>query len=198
MTTARSGSAARSPPRYPVVTGHVYCLKCIPDHISSSSPDGFTASCPTCRTEFPIVLPEVSASSFRVSVFSSLPQLHSLPNKFHRYVTPSIRRVFIEPETFKQRLDALEARITILERDNGVLVAAVAKEKNDLQKMKHLEMETKKTCVCDDTRCLPQSAFNQTTTLRPDAYLRLQLRRALLQILVKNLARDVHDANAVA
>ncbi|SJL04171.1 uncharacterized protein ARMOST_07531 [Armillaria ostoyae] len=138
MTTARSGSAARSPPQYPVVTGHVYCLKCIPYHISSSSPDGFTASCPTCRTEFPIVLQE----------------LHSLPKKFHRYVTPSIRRVFIEPEAFKQRLNALEARNTALERDNGVLMAAVAKEKNDMQKMKHSDAERKMTCVCDVARCV--------------------------------------------
>lgn len=103
-----------------------------------------------------LVLPEVSASSCRVSYSlpSELPRLHSLPKEFHRYVTPNIRRVFIESEAFKQRLDALEARITALERDNGVLVAAVAKEKNDMQKMTHLETERKKTCVCDDTRCV--------------------------------------------
>ncbi|KAK0466902.1 uncharacterized protein EV420DRAFT_653384 [Desarmillaria tabescens] len=72
--------------------GHVYCLKCISSHILSSSPDGFTATCPACKTEFPIVLPEVSASSstsLPLPVF--FPQLHTLPEKFYRYVAPSVR-----------------------------------------------------------------------------------------------------------
>ncbi|SJL13700.1 uncharacterized protein ARMOST_17148 [Armillaria ostoyae] len=120
--------------------GHVYCLKCISDHILSSSPDGFSASCPTCRTSFCIVLPE----------------LKSLPTQFHRYITPSIRRVLVEPEAFKQRLDALEARNGALERENRALMAAVAKEKKDLQEArKQLKVTGKKiTRVCDSNRSI--------------------------------------------
>ncbi|PBK69164.1 hypothetical protein ARMSODRAFT_178280 [Armillaria solidipes] len=88
--------------------GHVYCMQCLSDYISSSSPDGLTAACPTCRAEFSIVVPE----------------LHSLSKQFHRYTTPSIRRVFIEPnfsesyEELKQKFEALEARNVALKREN--------------------------------------------------------------------------------
>ncbi|PBK69169.1 hypothetical protein ARMSODRAFT_1019158 [Armillaria solidipes] len=88
--------------------GHVYCMQCLSDYISSSSPDGLTAACPTCRAEFSIVVPE----------------LHSLSKQFHRYTTPSIRRVFIEPnpsesyEELKQKFEASEARNAALKREN--------------------------------------------------------------------------------
>ncbi|KAK0501647.1 hypothetical protein EDD18DRAFT_1143685 [Armillaria luteobubalina] len=88
--------------------GHVYCMACLSDYISSSGKDGFTAKCPTCRAKFTIVVPE----------------LHSVAKHFHRYVTPSIRRVFIEPnpsetyEELKHRLEVAEARNATLERDN--------------------------------------------------------------------------------
>ncbi|PBK99832.1 hypothetical protein ARMGADRAFT_1059851, partial [Armillaria gallica] len=120
--------------------GHVYCLKCMSDHILSTSPDGIAASCPTCRTTFCIVLPE----------------LKSLPTQFHRYINPSIRRVFVEPEAFKQRLDALATRNAALERENRALVAAVAKEKKDLQEArKQLNVTGKKTArVCDSNRSI--------------------------------------------
>ncbi|KAK0202470.1 hypothetical protein DFS33DRAFT_1454743 [Desarmillaria ectypa] len=92
--------------------GHVYCMQCLSEYISTSSRDGFMAKCPTCRTKFTIVIPE----------------LHSLSKQFHRYVTPSIRRVFIEPnpsetyEELKHRLEVSEARNTTLERDNEDLM----------------------------------------------------------------------------
>ncbi|KAK0466854.1 uncharacterized protein EV420DRAFT_1505783 [Desarmillaria tabescens] len=92
--------------------GHVYCMQCLSDYISTSSRDGFTAKCPTCRTKFTIVVPE----------------LHSLSKLFHRYVTPSIRRVFVEPnpsetyEELKHRLEVAEARNATLERDNRDLM----------------------------------------------------------------------------
>ncbi|KAK0239259.1 hypothetical protein EDD85DRAFT_829594 [Armillaria nabsnona] len=92
--------------------GHVYCMQCLSDYISSSGKDGFTAKCPTCRAKFTIVVPE----------------LHSVAKQFHRYVTPSIRRVFIEPnpsetyEELKHRLEVSEARNTTLERDNRDLM----------------------------------------------------------------------------
>ncbi|KAG7445102.1 uncharacterized protein BT62DRAFT_898526 [Guyanagaster necrorhizus] len=92
--------------------GHVYCMQCLHDCISTSSRDGFTAKCPTCRTKFTIVMPE----------------LHSLSKQFHRYITPSIRRVFIEPnpsesyEELKHKLEVSEARNATLERDNRDLM----------------------------------------------------------------------------
>lgn len=97
--------------------GHVYCMQCLTDYISSSSPDGLTAACPTCRAEFSIVVPE----------------LHSLSKQFHRYITPSIRRVFIEPnpsesyEELKQKLEASEARNTTLRQENRDLLRSCRK-----------------------------------------------------------------------
>ncbi|KAK0214862.1 hypothetical protein IW262DRAFT_1278550 [Armillaria fumosa] len=88
--------------------GHVYCMQCLSDYISSSSPDGLTASCPTCRADFSIVVPE----------------LHSLSKQFHRYIIPSIRRVFIEPnpsesyEKLKRKFEVSEAHNTALKREN--------------------------------------------------------------------------------
>lgn len=35
-------------------TGHVYCSDCIWDHVGTSTEDVYTASCPTCRSSFPI------------------------------------------------------------------------------------------------------------------------------------------------
>ncbi|PBK69130.1 hypothetical protein ARMSODRAFT_957460 [Armillaria solidipes] len=77
--------------------------------------------------------------------------LKSLPTQLHRYITPSIRRVFVEPEAFKQRLDALEARNGALERENHALMATVAKEKKDLQEARKQSKVTGKkiTRVCN-------------------------------------------------
>ncbi|KAK0214888.1 hypothetical protein IW262DRAFT_1465671 [Armillaria fumosa] len=109
--------------------GHVYCLKCISDHILSSSPDGFVASCPTCRISFCIGKFSLFISLFSAVVHPILVLLDpkSLPTQFHRYIIPSIQRVFVEPDAFKRRLDALETRNAALERENCALVAAVAK-----------------------------------------------------------------------
>ncbi|KAK0501622.1 hypothetical protein EDD18DRAFT_742901 [Armillaria luteobubalina] len=101
--------------------GHVYCMQCLSDYIASSSPDGITASCPTCRADFSIVVPE----------------LHSLSRQFHRYITPSIRRVFIEPnpsesyEELKRKLDVSEAHNAILKDENHYLQKSCQKYKAD-------------------------------------------------------------------
>ncbi|KAK0489278.1 hypothetical protein IW261DRAFT_405601 [Armillaria novae-zelandiae] len=102
--------------------GHVYCMQCLSDYISSSSSDGLTASCPTCRADFSIVVPE----------------LHSLSKQFHRYITPSIRRVFIEPnpsesyEELERKLEASEARNATLKRENRVLQKSCQKYMADV------------------------------------------------------------------
>ncbi|KAK0239253.1 hypothetical protein EDD85DRAFT_829577 [Armillaria nabsnona] len=108
-------------------------------------------------------LASVSVNFFSFSLCSPvahlitvLPELRSLPTQFHRYITPSIRRVFVEPEAFKQRLDALATRNAALEQENRVLVAAVAKEKKHLQEArKQLKVTGKKTArACDSNRCV--------------------------------------------
>ncbi|KAK0239226.1 hypothetical protein EDD85DRAFT_535103 [Armillaria nabsnona] len=130
--------------------GHVYCMQCLSDYISSSSLDGLTAACPTCRAEFPIVVPE----------------LHSLSKQFHRYITPSIRRVFIEPnpseshEELKQKFEASEARNATLKRENRDLQKSCQKytadatvrargeraAKSEVERLeRQLEMEKMKT-----------------------------------------------------
>ncbi|KAK0466908.1 uncharacterized protein EV420DRAFT_1698925 [Desarmillaria tabescens] len=106
--------------------GHVYCLQCLTDYISSSSPDGLTAACPTCRTEF--------------SIGMTFTHLHALSKQFHRYIIPSIRRVFIEPnpsesyEELKQKFEASEARNATLKQENRELQKSCGKYMADAVK----------------------------------------------------------------
>ncbi|KAF8916135.1 hypothetical protein CPB85DRAFT_370618 [Mucidula mucida] len=92
--------------------GHVYCSECIWDYAGAGDSDAYTASCPTCRATFPIVLPD----------------MRGLPKKFHTFFSPSIRRVFIETtpdfDDLKERLNASESRNAVLERDNKHLMTA--------------------------------------------------------------------------
>ncbi|KAK0501645.1 hypothetical protein EDD18DRAFT_1143678 [Armillaria luteobubalina] len=101
--------------------GHVYCMQCLSEYISSSGPDRLTASCPTCRASFSIVIPE----------------LHSLSNQFHRYITPSLRRIFIESnpsksyEELKQKFKVSEACNATLKRENLELQTSCLKHMTD-------------------------------------------------------------------
>ncbi|KAJ7255447.1 hypothetical protein B0H12DRAFT_1050108 [Mycena haematopus] len=93
-----------------VPCGHVYCTDCLTGHVSATSPDGFTSSCPSCRETFNMVRP----------------QLTCLPKKFHQYIVPSIRRVYIDMsrhEHLRKKLSASEARVAALEQDKERLMA---------------------------------------------------------------------------
>ncbi|KAJ7759131.1 hypothetical protein B0H16DRAFT_1534475 [Mycena metata] len=91
-----------------VPCGHIYCTECLTSHISATSRDGFTSTCPECREMFNMVRPELSC----------------LPQTFHQYVVPSLRRVYISPaepslskEILKRQLSLADARIQKLEED---------------------------------------------------------------------------------
>ncbi|KAJ7696495.1 hypothetical protein B0H17DRAFT_1007612 [Mycena rosella] len=93
-----------------VPCGHVYCTDCLTSHVSATSPDGFTSTCPSCRETFNMVRPELTC----------------LPKKFHQFVVPSIRRVYIDMsrhDRVRQRLAASEARVKALESDKERLLA---------------------------------------------------------------------------
>ncbi|KAJ7117807.1 hypothetical protein C8R44DRAFT_879344 [Mycena epipterygia] len=93
-----------------VPCGHVYCTECLTGHVSATSADGFTSNCPTCRETFNMVRPELTC----------------LPKKFHQYIVPSIRRVYIDMsrhEGLRKKLSASEVRVKALEKDKERLMA---------------------------------------------------------------------------
>ncbi|KAF7370475.1 RING-type domain-containing protein [Mycena sanguinolenta] len=93
-----------------VPCGHVYCTDCLTGHISATSSDGFTSTCPSCRETFNMVRPEITC----------------LPKKFHQYIVPSIRRVYIDTsrhENLRKKLSTSEARVAALEGDKERLMA---------------------------------------------------------------------------
>ncbi|KAJ7622937.1 hypothetical protein DFH06DRAFT_1340574 [Mycena polygramma] len=92
-----------------VPCGHVYCTDCLTAHVSATSPDGFTSNCPSCRETFNMVRPELTC----------------LPKKFHQYIQPSIRRVYIDlsrHEHLRKKLVASDARVKALEKDKERLM----------------------------------------------------------------------------
>ncbi|KAG7094106.1 hypothetical protein E1B28_007722 [Marasmius oreades] len=60
--------------------GHIYCAECLGEYINAAaSPNSYNSTCPTCRTEFPIVSPERTC----------------LPKQVQKYLFPIIRRVYL-------------------------------------------------------------------------------------------------------
>ncbi|KAI0255975.1 hypothetical protein BJV78DRAFT_1118698 [Lactifluus subvellereus] len=101
--------------RDPVVTpcGHLSCDACIKTHIRASQ-DPYEARCPTCRSPFPTVRPDLSI----------------VPKKYHVFMSPSLRRVYLGDEgNNKARIEnlnaeiaALKARVGTLHRDKTLLM----------------------------------------------------------------------------
>ncbi|PFH50288.1 hypothetical protein AMATHDRAFT_61336 [Amanita thiersii Skay4041] len=101
-------SALKEPVSIPC--GHVYCTKCLADHVNSSNDsEEVTATCPTCRSEFYIVTPELTY----------------LPKKFHQYVLPAVRRIYIDTSvilSLDKKLTKAEARFEKLKKNEEILM----------------------------------------------------------------------------
>ncbi|KAI0292263.1 hypothetical protein BC826DRAFT_955077 [Russula brevipes] len=105
--------------RDPVVTpcGHVSCSACMKTHARGSS-DPYEATCPTCRAPFPIVTLDMSI----------------VPKKYHMFISPPLRRVFlgdspvaedsdvIEEEGLSAEIVALNARVASVRRYKDLLM----------------------------------------------------------------------------
>ncbi|KAI0280860.1 hypothetical protein BC826DRAFT_924056 [Russula brevipes] len=104
--------------RDPVVTpcGHVSCSACMKTHARGSS-DPYEATCPTCRAPFPIVTPDMSI----------------VPKKYHVFISPPLRRVFLGDspvaedsgaieEGLRAEIAVLDARVASLRRDKDLLM----------------------------------------------------------------------------
>ncbi|KAI0278250.1 hypothetical protein BC826DRAFT_885635, partial [Russula brevipes] len=106
--------------RKPVVTpcGHVGCSACMKTYVrGSSGPFDSEATCPTCRAPFPIALPDMSV----------------IPKKYHMFISPPLRRVFLVDspsaedsaaieEGLRAEIAALNARVAALELDKDQLM----------------------------------------------------------------------------
>ena len=57
--------------------GHVYCTKCLADHVNTPGSDDITSSCPTCRAVFNIGKLYI-ISDFLVFIYSQLPLMYVL------------------------------------------------------------------------------------------------------------------------
>jgi len=80
--------------------GHIYCSKCLSDHINAPSNKGMTASCPECRTDFNIFTPELAC----------------LPRQYHKFILPSVRRVYLDLSAcsaLQGKLEKAEARLKV-------------------------------------------------------------------------------------
>ncbi|EMD39240.1 hypothetical protein CERSUDRAFT_112902 [Gelatoporia subvermispora B] len=90
--------------------GHIHCEKCLIAHVDASS-DGLNASCPTCRAEFCIAIPDLR--------FVSL--------KHHQFIMPGVRRVFLDgpsasSKALEDTITVLSTRVRELERDKTLLL----------------------------------------------------------------------------
>lgn len=84
--------------------GHVHCFDCLERYIQSHSEDALESNCPTCRAPFSLVVPV----------------MRHVPERFHKFVTPTIRRLYLdtrENEGDNAELESLRARIQTLERE---------------------------------------------------------------------------------
>ncbi|KIM90336.1 hypothetical protein PILCRDRAFT_180012 [Piloderma croceum F 1598] len=79
--------------------GHVYCEECLTSHIQTGD-DANSSHCPSCRAKFNIVLPN----------------LQYVPTKYHAYILPPIRKLYLsKPSSSPPAQIQAEAQITTLQ-----------------------------------------------------------------------------------
>ncbi|OJA08070.1 hypothetical protein AZE42_02232 [Rhizopogon vesiculosus] len=88
--------------------GHVYCEECIRAHINSGN-DALKSPCPSCRSVFHIAMPDLSF----------------VPEKYHDFMVPSVRKLYMDiPSTSPliAEIEQLKKRVATLSRDRDTLM----------------------------------------------------------------------------
>ncbi|KAG2137604.1 uncharacterized protein EDB93DRAFT_760077 [Suillus bovinus] len=91
-----------------VPCGHVHCEKCLRAHISSGN-DAMKSSCPSCRSIFYIAMPDLSF----------------VPKKYHDFMVPSVRKLYLDiasPAPLVAEIEQLKTRVAALSRDRDALM----------------------------------------------------------------------------
>ncbi|KAG2345770.1 hypothetical protein BDR05DRAFT_1057959 [Suillus weaverae] len=88
--------------------GHVHCEKCLRAHINSGN-DALKSSCPSCRSIFHIAMPDLSF----------------VPKKYHDFMAPSVRKLYLDipsPAPLVAEIEQLKTRVAALSRDRDALM----------------------------------------------------------------------------
>ncbi|KAG1881049.1 hypothetical protein F4604DRAFT_1619307 [Suillus subluteus] len=88
--------------------GHVHCEKCLRAHINSGN-DALKSSCPSCRSIFHIAMPDLSF----------------VPKKYHDFMAPSVRKLYLDiasPAPLLAEIEKHKTRVTELSRDRDALI----------------------------------------------------------------------------
>ncbi|KAG2042725.1 hypothetical protein BDR03DRAFT_996920 [Suillus americanus] len=88
--------------------GHVHCEKCLRAHINSGN-DALKSSCPSCRSIFHIAMPDLSF----------------VPKKYHDFMAPSVRKLYLDIASSAPLLaenEKLKTRVAELSRDKNALM----------------------------------------------------------------------------
>lgn len=80
--------------------GHVYCKRCLTEHANAQGNSRLSAKCPDCRASFDLVLPDLTY----------------LPEKYHKFVSHNVRRLYVDfsapnSDHTRDALKAAEARL---------------------------------------------------------------------------------------
>ncbi|PPQ64369.1 hypothetical protein CVT24_008438 [Panaeolus cyanescens] len=90
--------------------GHIFCKDCLIEYANGPANQGLTANCPTCRTSFHLVMPDLSC----------------LAPKYHPFVTSNIRRVYHDFSSYaklQQKLKKAESSLETKKRGEEALMS---------------------------------------------------------------------------
>jgi len=129
--------------------GHVYCKRCLTDYANAPGYSDLTAKCPECRASFDLVLPDLTY----------------LPEKYHKFVTHSVRRVYVDSSStikeLRESLKAAEIRLArkesmeqaLLKRSEELVEAVTAHRQGERDaNLRILELEEEIMTLEDDSR----------------------------------------------
>lgn len=108
-------------------TGHVYCSECLATQVDAGAQNN-TFPCPICRVDFNTgkQIPfGFNYSAYRCAPYqSAAPNLALIPQKYHQYILPVTRRLYIEnanqneaTDELKRELAEAEERIQAVQTD---------------------------------------------------------------------------------
>ena len=106
-------------------TGHLSCGACMGTHVRASR-GPYEATCPTCRAPFPVGAFALAHTPIFLRLNNCwmipvTPDMTLIPKKYHVFISPSLRRVYLGEDSNRAIIDGLNTEITLLKARVGTL-----------------------------------------------------------------------------